>query len=69
MKTRKYYIVSVNCDCCSYLNAYTLIGWKVGPRCFSCGRVVGPISWSVVGEVEAASQFDAVTAYYLSRRK
>jgi len=43
--------ISVNCDCCSYLMKVPesrVRRWKYGPRCRSCGKILGLMEGAVV---------------------
>jgi len=60
-----YYIVQLNCDCGStraarrrdpFLNRY-------GPRCPTCNRIAGPVSWRLLGMVWADGDYDALKKF------
>lgn len=43
--------IAVNCDCASHVitvPADRPKRWKYGPRCPGCGKVLGPMEWSIV---------------------
>jgi len=67
-KKRKYHIIHTNCDCAAGTIARTTTRWMYGPRCPSCGTILGPMSWSVLDEVMANGQFEAMLLYRESRQ-
>jgi len=68
---RTWYIIHANCDCSSETYARTSgVGHtRYGPRCRNCSRVLGPISWTLLGTVRSDSEFAALQQYYANEKE
>lgn len=45
--------IRINCGCGSYIifvRSDRPKRWLYGPRCCNCGKILGPMEWSVVSE-------------------
>ena len=59
----KYNILSTNCDCSSDRIAVTTTHYKYGPRCPSCGRILGPMQYMYLGTVKARGDIEALRIF------
>ena len=69
MKT--YSIIHVNCDCAAYDMPKLSRAIKrciIGPRCELCNKVLGWMQWSVMDEVKATTEFEALKKYKKQER-
>lgn len=64
---KKYYILDMNCDCCSYKEARSNLpkGAFDGARCRHCGKMLAPGygGWRIIGEVRAKGDIDALSLF------
>lgn len=63
-RERTFSIILLNCDCSSDTIAVPLSqvhAWKIGPRCRSCGKVLGWMEWQSSGfKVRASDEMAAL---------
>jgi len=57
---RKYWVLSINCDCASYMTARRADSFRFGPRCNGCHRQLGDMQFRILGEVKAKGDLDAL---------
>lgn len=61
---RVYWIVATNCDCASdKIAVLKNTKWKFGPRCPSCGKILGPMQYLIVGEARARYNWAALRKF------
>lgn len=61
MKLRRWIVLQVNCDCCSYTWARNRLRPGYFPKCRHCDRYLGPLDYQVLAYgVRAVSEFDAI---------
>jgi len=68
-KLKSYYILRINCDCCSSKEARTNLprGICGSAKCKHCGKMLGLMEWEVVDKVKALGEIDALHKFNLTK--
>ncbi len=60
---KTYNIILTNCDCSSDIIARLPITYIYGPKCNSCGKILGPMQWSIIGKSKGIGEHSALENY------
>lgn len=65
----KYIIFSTNCDCASGRKALHNPRFIIGPRCPYCNKILGPMQYTILGEIHTQNgKEDALKLYRYSKK-